>query len=38
MLVPPQLAAFMPSQQTDDVVLDSGAGQGRRCEMAEIKK
>jgi len=36
MLIPAQFPALVPSQQSNDVVLDAGAGQGRGGEMAEI--
>src|ERR1700683_1435232 len=36
MLVPPQLAALVPGQQANDVVLNAGAGQGRGREVAQI--
>jgi hypothetical protein len=36
MLVPPQFPALVPSQQSDDVVLNADAREGRGGEMAEI--
>jgi len=33
-LVSPQLAALMPGQQADDIVLNPGTGQGRSREVA----
>jgi len=36
MLIPPEFPALVPSQQSDDVVLNAGAGQVRDGEMAEI--
>jgi hypothetical protein len=36
MLIPAQFPALVPSQQSNDVVLDASARQGRGGEMAEI--